>query len=427
MEHAVNGTPTKVASPKAQYATPARLFTERSFTLPRPDSEDERAWGFEGAATQYATHGIHTYLAAMIPQLARRLITTYVAPKGGVLDPFCGGGAVLVEATLAGRETAGRDINDLAVLITKAKTTYIPRDDIAEATWEVIEKAKLYTGQPLEFERADYVHYWFKPYMLGPLTALRLALDDLQEGPIKTLHRVIFSATVRDVSLTYRNEIRLRRMSPEEQERFNPDVLEKFLENARQAADRVPKLPEGARADVGPEDARRLSFRSNEFAAVICSPPYGDERNGVPYTQFAKNMLFWLGYRREDLMMAKRASLGWHKGDKVAPPSRTLYRTLERIDDNPVACREAVAFYHDYFLALREMARVTKDVVIIVVGQRVLHSTVFDNAAITCELMEDLGVGLDALHTRRLPSKRLPKMRQFGAAIDRETILVFRK
>ena len=363
----------------------------------------------------------------MIPQLARRLVETYVAPKGAVLDPFCGGGAVLVETTLTGREAAGRDINDLAVLITKAKTTHIPKDEVAEATSAIVERARLYRGQPLSFERADYVHYWFKPYMLGPLTALRLALDDLQEGPMKTLQRVIFSATVRDVSLTYRNEIRLRRMSPKEQEKFNPDVFGKFLENAKQAADRVSELPAGARSDVDRGDARRLPFRNKEFAAVVCSPPYGDERNGVPYAQFAKNMLLWLGYRREDLMGAKKASLGWHKGDKVAPPSTTLYRTLERITDNPVACREAIAFYHDYFLALGEMTRVAKDAVIIVIGQRVLHKTVFDNAAITCELMQDLGIGLEALHIRRLPSKRLPKMREFGAAIDRETILVFRK
>lgn len=423
----MDGGPTKVASPKAQYATPAPLFAQQRLPLPRPDSDDGRAWAFEGAGTQYATHGIHTYLAAMIPQLARRLVETYVAPKGAVLDPFCGGGAVLVETTLTGREAAGRDINDLAVLITKAKTTHIPKDEVAEATSAIVERARLYRGQPLSFERADYVHYWFKPYMLGPLTALRLALDDLQEGPMKTLQRVIFSATVRDVSLTYRNEIRLRRMSPKEQEKFNPDVFGKFLENAKQAADRVSELPAGARSDVDRGDARRLPFRNKEFAAVVCSPPYGDERNGVPYAQFAKNMLLWLGYRREDLMGAKKASLGWHKGDKVAPPSTTLYRTLERITDNPVACREAIAFYHDYFLALGEMTRVAKDAVIIVIGQRVLHKTVFDNAAITCELMQDLGIGLEALHIRRLPSKRLPKMREFGAAIDRETILVFRK
>jgi hypothetical protein len=41
--------------------------------------------------------------------------------------------------------------------------------------------------------------------------------------------------------------------------------------------------------------------------------------------------------------------------------------------------------------------------------------------------MQDLGIGLEALHIRRLPTKRLPKMREFGAAIDRETILVFKK
>jgi len=41
------------------------------------------------------------------------------------LDPFCGSGGVLVEAKLLGRNSVGVDINPLAVIIAKAKTTPI--------------------------------------------------------------------------------------------------------------------------------------------------------------------------------------------------------------------------------------------------------------------------------------------------------------
>ena len=86
-----------------------------------------------------------------------------------------------------------------------------------------------------------------------------------------------------------------------------------------------------------------------------------------------------------------------------------------------------MAFYADYQVALGEMARVTQGAIIIVIGQRVLRDTVFDNGAITAELMANLGVSLSEVFYRNLPSKRLPKMRNFGAAISKETILVFRK
>src|SRR3972149_11083405 len=60
----------------------------------------DREWDFRGSDTQYSTNGLHAYLAAMIPELAAKLINTYVPRKGGVLDPYCGGGAVVVEAVL---------------------------------------------------------------------------------------------------------------------------------------------------------------------------------------------------------------------------------------------------------------------------------------------------------------------------------------
>lgn len=384
-------------------------------------------WDFNGASTQYATHGLHTYLAAMIPPLARKLIEMYVPRDGIVFDPFCGGGAVLVESILTGRAAVGCDVNDLAVLISKAKTQFMGSEAILETGKALYDQAETFDGDCRSFEHIDYIHYWFKPYMMRPLTALCNAILSIEDPPLKTLFEVIFSATVRDVSLTYRNEIRLRRMDEEEQRRFNPDVLERFSGRVKDAAQRVATLPTGATSSVEKLSTVDLPFRDGEFTAIICSPPYGDERNGVPYTQFAKNMLLWLGYTRDSFLQSKKQTLGWEKGGKKAPPSPVLNTVLDRISHNPVALREAIAFYHDYFDALREMIRVVSDRVMIVIGQRVLENTVFDNGLITTELMLELGVPVEAVYQRKLPTKRLPKMREYGAAIDRETILVFKK
>jgi hypothetical protein len=56
---------------------------------------------FEGETTQHAPHSLHPYVAAINPPLARRLIDTYVPSKRNVLDPFCGGGGVLVSSKVA--------------------------------------------------------------------------------------------------------------------------------------------------------------------------------------------------------------------------------------------------------------------------------------------------------------------------------------
>lgn len=391
------------------------------------DGAPDGTWDFAGHDTQYATHGIHTYVAAMIPALARRLIDTYVPAQGMVLDPFCGGGAVLVEAIRSGRQSVGRDINQLAVLVSKAKTTHIESDVIHATGADVRAQAMTYDGPPVRFSQSDFVEYWFKEYMLMPLTGIRRAVEGIPQPDLRNLLEALFSATVRSVSLTYRNEVRLRRMKPEQQEQFNPDVVGVFSRYVELAAQRVPTLPTGSSAMVEKGDTRQLDLPDDAVDTIVCSPPYGDERNGVNYTQFSKNMLHWLGYSRKEIQSSKDASLGWGKWIRNVPPSPSLHQTVSRFSDQPGPVREAIAFYADYFDALRQMARVTRDRIIVVIGNRVLNKQMLHNGQITVELMDALGVPLETCHYRKLPTKRLPKMREAGAAIDQEYILVFKK
>ncbi len=386
-------------------------------------------WNFAGQDTRFSTHGIHTYVAAMIPSLARQLIEMYVRPGGSVLDPFCGGGAVLVETVRSGRHAYGSDINHLAVLVSKAKTTHMPSKAIQFEARNVLRRAYEYDGPSLSFPKSAYVEFWFKDYMLQPLTALHFAIDSIHDDnhQMKTLFQVILSATVRNVSLTYRNEVRLRRMKPLDEESFNPDVFGIFNKYVTLAQERVASLPVGISANIKQQDARILDMPNSSVDSIICSPPYGDERNGVNYTQFAKNMLYWLGFSQESIRDSKSRSLGWGNSERTLPPSSTLFSSLNRISDNPTAVKEAIAFYSDYYNALIQMARAVKHRMIIVIGNRVLHKNVFDNARITIELVDALGIPLEASHSRKLPTKRLPKMREHGAGIDRETILIFSK
>lgn len=216
-------------------------------------------------------------------------------------------------------------------------------------------------------------------------------------------------------------------MTLERQASFNPDISEVFRKYVELAEQRIATLPPGATARIEQGDTRMMSFANEAADAIVCSPPYGDERNGVNYTQFSKNMLHWLGYSRNQIRHSKSRSLGWGKVQRSVPPSPTLCAALERMNDNPTAVRAAIAFYADYYDALREMARVTRERIIIVIGNRVLNKQVLDNGQITADLMDALGIPMETCHFRKLPTKRLPKMREAGAAIDQETILVFQK
>ena len=384
-------------------------------------------WSFNGSNTQYSTHGIHTWLAAMIPAVARKIIA--ISKPKSILDPFCGGGAVLVESMLSEIPAAGVDINPLSAIVSKAKTTRIEKDELISELSSILEYVKSHSDKIIDFPKSYMIDYWYKPYMMEPLSGLANAISDLQEPNVKNFYQCVLSATARDVSLTYRNEIRLRRLETAQLEKFKPDVIKQFISRAEYSIKMVSEIKTSAPVIrvINGNTAKELPFEDNEFTTIICSPPYGDERNGVPYTQFAKNMLFWLRLTKEEIQSFKDSSLGWVGKRKSfnCPNSATLRILLDKISHNERAVKEAKSFYNDYFLALKNMTRVTSDKIIIVIGQRVLLNNIFDNAKITTELMSNLGVKLETTYYRKLPSKRLPKMRNYGAAIDKESILVY--
>ena len=83
----------------------------------------DESWDFREADTKEYTHCFHTYPAMMIPQIARKLLKEYGIEGGWLLDPYCGTGTSLVEASLFGMHSVGCDINPLVRLIATAKST----------------------------------------------------------------------------------------------------------------------------------------------------------------------------------------------------------------------------------------------------------------------------------------------------------------
>src|SRR6266496_6132800 len=91
-------------------------------------------WELITADTEYCTHGYHPYSAKYIPQIPNRLISTFSKKNDLVLDNFMGSGTTLVESKILGRNAVGIDINPLACLISKVKTTNIRQPELERIT-----------------------------------------------------------------------------------------------------------------------------------------------------------------------------------------------------------------------------------------------------------------------------------------------------
>jgi DNA modification methylase len=384
---------------------------------------------FNGAETQHATHVLHTYVAAINPPLASELIKTYVPQNESVLDPFCGGGGVLVEAILNGRKSAGGEINPLGVLLSKAKTTHISKDRTEPVAKEILHKARKFLNS-VDIDSVDpKVRFWFKDSTMQEILAISKAFKSLDlDDDVKNLFKVIFSSAIRDVMLTYRGEIRLRKLKGSDYDKFNPDTFKSFEKRATTAIERVDSLPKGSRSDIDVRDIRNMPFSDNQFHSIVCSPPYADDKNGVGYFQFSKNMLSILGFSPEEIKEHRSMFLGVVTKGKKPPKSKSLEKSLENVlAQRPEKYDEAVAFYSDYARGLAEMSRVVRDNIVIVIGNRVLARTEFDNAAITVDIFKTLGVSLEHHYTRELRKKRIPNLGGDGGGINLEHILVFKK
>src|SRR5947209_13488121 len=84
---------------------------------------EESDWTFNGASTRAMTHCYHDYPARMIPQIAGRLLDRYGADAKLLFDPYAGTGTSLVEGLVRGINVIGTDLNPLAQLIARAKTS----------------------------------------------------------------------------------------------------------------------------------------------------------------------------------------------------------------------------------------------------------------------------------------------------------------
>ena len=96
-------------------------------------------WTFKSAKTTHLSHGFHPYPSRMVPAIAATLLKLYNPEKNIVLDPFCGSGGVLVESILHGSPSIGIDINPLACLLAKVKTTPLNPIDLYQK-WGLLFK-----------------------------------------------------------------------------------------------------------------------------------------------------------------------------------------------------------------------------------------------------------------------------------------------
>lgn len=416
----------------------------------------EEDWNFAKANTSYFTHGLHEYPARMIPQIAKRLTLSYSNERGNVLDPFCGSGTTLVEARLNRRYSVGIDINPFAVLLAKVKATPIDFKTVGFNPMEFLtavedeyEDAKKNgkLPEPPQHIFGNLLH-WFKESVARDLEFLYQKIEEVENEDVKDLLKVVFSdTTFRTSNIDLRSSRFIRTMHKEKLIGFNPNVLLHFRKKLTSSVNQINLFsrkikciesewnPEHSIVVVRQEDARKLPFEDEEFDAIITSPPYGEEKNTVGYSRWAKFSLMWLRLDGKAIKEAEKLTLGAIATANVkellealpSPTASSLLKDIFRYDETRI--KDALPFFFDYLDALKEMHRVLRaqSYCCIVVGDRSIRKKRLDMEKVTVELAKEAGFAHKTSFFREIPQKLIPWVTPTGQTISKESIVILTK
>ncbi|MBU1051681.1 MAG: DNA methyltransferase [Nanoarchaeota archaeon] len=372
-------------------------------------------WDFKEAETKQFTHGYHTYPAMMIPQIARRLIYLYGKNAKTLLDPFCGSGTSIVEASLTPqiKEAFGFDLNPLAVLIAKVKTTPLDTAELGRILDKLLV-AQGHNGVP-DFKN---IEFWFKPQVTERLATLKTAINKIKNKDVKDFFLVAFSETVRNVSNTRNGEFKLYRMAEKSLEKHNPWVFKEFekivLKNIHGMKEyNKARHKTKTTATLG-SSMLDLPLKPQSINLIVTSPPYGDSRTTVAYGQFSRLALQWLDY--EDVASLDNRLMGGKASKELevkinSPTLKSIIKEIAEKDEK--RAREVLSFYDDFDQCVDQLNKaMAKDgYVCFVVGNRTVKGVNIPTDKIMAEMFKaKADYEHITTHLRNIPNKRMPSL-----------------
>ena len=424
------------------------------------------------------THLLHRYPAKILSYIPAFFLSTqrYASRGDPILDVFAGTATVLLESIIhpfLPRSAYGIEINPLARLIAKVKTTLIDPD----YAWQAAKKVAFEAQNTSECQLPDYdnLDYWFSHQVQQKLGTLAWSIDKADiDDDIRDFLLVCLSSIVRKCSYAdphipvpvrlkidestpnsprkefikkrleyiekadpfsifldtaYKNVLRMRRLTQVKA------VVDRRVE-ARIIGDdarQIQYAPMGARAKLYREQAEDIPDEC--ISLVITSPPYGSAQK---YTRTTRLEMLWLGL--VDVNAIKeldKASIGTERVShkEYNELVRTGYDEIDTIlkqvyERNPYRARLISSYFHDMSKVLNEIKRVltSNGTLILVVGNNTATGIPIPNHKLLGLIAESIGFNKELLLRDPVRSRGMITKRHATAGmVTDDWVLVLRK
>lgn len=395
---------------------------------------EDSSWVFEDLTqkdTSYATHGFHKYPAKFIPQLAKRCIEENTDSNEIVCDPFMGCGTTLIESLVSGRKAVGVDINPVAYLISKVKTTPINPEKLKQEVDKVLSDLEMQFKSKNQKTLSDLkitpiipnnerIEYWFPDKKIREELGLILRrINSIKNKEIRDFCLCAFSNILKGTSIWLMKSIKPTR-----------DLNKKIDSPINLFSRQIKKMSKGNEVywnilseniknnikdylNIKKADARNLSIEKESVSLIVTSPPYV---TSYEYADLHQLSALWFGYTKSVSEFREGFIGSVHKKefDYDGIKSKLAKQEIEELSKKSKKEAEAVRnYFFEMQQCFEEMRRVLKPRgrACIVIGNTELRKVPILNAEVFVEIMLNLGFKIHKIIKRRIPSKVLPQTR----------------
>ena len=390
--------------------------------------------------SEYSTHGLHSYPAQLIPQIPRYFLQKISRKNedSTVLDPFCGTGTVMVEAMHNGWNSVGVEINPVAALMAKVKTTAIHKEILEEKLESIVSLFNELNGDEAELPEFQNRDYWFNKRNARILAKIKYCISSISDRDIADFYKVVFSSIIKDAS-NADPRIYVPVLPRPEYRVDVPDPWPLFIAKARKSINSLVEFSKmisnpKASCDIYCEDIRDFEVDLQNVDLVISSPPYISAQKYVRSTRLEA---YWLGCDKNEQLETNKKSIGTERVSKryCAEMHHTGLRNLDCIlrkiyEKN----RERAGITSKYFVEMKTVLKKTfsilspKGILVIVVGSNTVANYKLKTFKFLMNMCEVIGFSVERIMIDRIISRGLMTRRNKTAGmIDHECIIQMRK
>ncbi len=386
---------------------------------------------FKPSDTSKWTHGYHRYPAKFIPQLVERLLDEYISQEEAhINDPFYGCGTTIVTAISRGLKASGTDINRIAYLITKVKSTpiepsyldrkiknFLSRIAFSDGIQTTLTRSK--SVEPLIPSRhLERIDYWFTEEIKIELGKILRIIHEEEDEVIRNFLLVAFSHILKNCSIWLQKSTKPTRDFKKKPAKPY-DAMRKHLKKMQRGNDQFYRIVfQRVRENIDDYlnirigDARNQLTPNNSVDLIVTSSPYV---TSYEYADLHQLSTIWLDLV-DDLSDYKREFIGtsYKKYDEKNLRSEIARSIVEKMTEIDLKmAKEIEAFFIDMQEVFDESFRILKSGgrCCYVIGDTRLKGIDILNAEVFTESLQYSGFEIDRIIKREIPLKILPQKR----------------